>query len=94
MGGSTPSVDLVCCRTMRFDGARVIAHYSIVDGREWNAVRDSRGDEGYRADGAGPFLGGVSLRFVDPGPLSFSFFGFAFLTLAFAFGPLEPLDWK
>ena len=48
--GTTPSVNLVCCRTMRFDGARVITHDGIVDGRGCNAVSDGRGDGGYGAD--------------------------------------------
>ncbi len=87
---TTPRVNLVCCRTMRFNGARVITHDGIVDSRGCSAVGDGRGDGGYRADGAGPFLSGVSGRFVDPSPLPFAFaFGFSFLALAFAFVPLR-----
>ena len=83
-------MNLVCCRAMRFDGARVITHDSIVDRRGCNAVSGGRGDEGYGADGSGPFLRGVPGRFVDPCPLPFSFaFGFSFLALAFAFGTLR-----
>ena len=83
-------MNLVCCRAMRFDGARVITHDGIVDRRGCNAVSDSRGDGGYGADGSGPFLSGVPGRFVDPCPLPFSFaFGFSFLALAFAFGTLR-----
>ncbi len=89
MGKGTPRVNLVCCRTMQFDGARVITHDGVVDGRGCYAVSDGRGDGGYGVDGAGPFLSGVSGRFVDPCPLPFAFaFGFSFLALAFAFGPL------
>ena len=94
MGRGTPRVNLVCCRAMRFDGARVITHDGIVDSRGCNAVSDGRGDGGYGADGAGPFLSGVSKRFVNPGPLPFAFFGLSFLTLAFSFGTLRAFDWK